>query len=177
MISNKPIIQHIEDFLNYCNVEKGLRNNTQKNYQGYLNKFVEWMEYNKLEALLPHQFTYNQIEGYKLYLSSHIDPKTKLSLKVITQHYYLIALRAFLAYFVAKDIVSLPPGKVTLPRPDKSVKTANFLNSSQIKQLLGAPDIKKSIGLRDRIILSHNMSGGIDILVIPSENKILEFKK
>lgn len=161
MISNKPIVQHIEDFLDYCDVEKGLRNNTQKNYKGYLNKFVEWLKYKKLEGLLPHQLTHSQIEEYRLYLSCNIDPKTGLSLKVVTQHYYLIALRALLGYFIAKDIVSLPPGKIALPRADKSVKIANFINLGQIKHLLGAPDIEKNIGLRDRIILEVLIGSGL----------------
>ena|SRR3989344_700987 len=134
MISNKPIIQHIEDFLDYCD-QQGLRNNTQKNYKEYLKKFVEWLKHKNLDSLLPHQLTLEYILEYKSYISVHQDNRTGKSLQKTTQNYYLIALRAFLAYFIAKDIVSLPPGKITLPKLDKSVKIAKFLNSKQIEEL------------------------------------------
>jgi site-specific recombinase XerD len=41
--SNKPIIKHIPDFLDYCEIEKGLSDNTQKNYSRYLKKFTDWL--------------------------------------------------------------------------------------------------------------------------------------
>ncbi|MDP2741135.1 MAG: phage integrase N-terminal SAM-like domain-containing protein [bacterium] len=159
MITNKSLIQHIPDFLNYCNA-KGLKNNTQENYKNYLKKFVEWIKYKNLEGLLPYQLTLEYTLEYKLYLSLHQDKKSGKSLKKTTQNYYLIALRALLAYFVVKDIVSLPPNKVTLPKPDKSVKTVKFLNLEQVEKLFGALEKKTEIGMRDRLILELLISGG-----------------
>lgn len=169
MISNKPIIQHIKDFLDYCDVEKGLRNNTQKNYENYLKKFVEWLKYKNLESILPHQLSIKHIFEYKSYLSVN-QGKTNKSLQKTTQNYYLIALRAFLAYFVAKDIVSLPPGKVTLPKPDKSVKTVKFLNLEQIKELFNALDKKTEICMRDRLIFELLIFGGFKMRQLVSLN-------
>src|SRR3989344_5302778 len=114
--SDKTIIKHIPDFLDYCEVEKGLRDNTQKNYQRYLNKFVGWLKSEGFEGLLPHQLEADHIWNYRLYLSRRQSPYTGQTLQKSTQNYYLIALRAFLGYFVAKDIVSLPPDKITLPK-------------------------------------------------------------
>ena len=42
--SDKPILKHIPDFLDYCEVEKGLSDKTQENYQRYLQKFISWLE-------------------------------------------------------------------------------------------------------------------------------------
>ncbi len=168
--STKPLKDHINDFLDYCDVEKGLRNNTQKNYKEYLNKFFVWSKNKNLEALLPHQLTPEHIWEYRLYLSRHQDPKTGKSLKKSTQNYYLIALRAFLAFFVAKDILSLPPGKVTLPRADKSVKTIKFLTLEQIEKLLTAVELKSESGLRDRAILEAFFSTGLRIAELVSLN-------
>ena len=168
--SAKPLTQHINDFLDYCDVEKGLRNNTQKNYQEYLNKFFSWLKYKNLEYILPHQLTPEHIWEYRLYLSRYQAPKSGRSLKKTTQNYYLIALRAFLAYFVAKDIVSLPPGKVTLPKPDKSVKAVKFLNLEQIEKLLTAAEPKDDIRLRDRAILEALFSTGLRIAELVALN-------
>jgi site-specific recombinase XerD len=168
--STKPIPQHISDFLDYCEVEKGLRDNTQKNYQRYLNKFVGWLKSRKLDGLLPHQLTPEHIWDYRLYLSRDINPITGHSLTKSTQNYYLIALRAFLGYFVAKDVVSMPPDKISLPKPDKSAKTVKFLNLDQIEKLLTSVDPKDRILTRDRAILEAFFSTGLRIAELVSLN-------
>ena len=67
--SKKPIISHILNFLDYCEVEKGLSYNTQKNYDRYLKKFTFWLKRSKKEKLLPHQLTGNDVWNYRLFLS------------------------------------------------------------------------------------------------------------
>ncbi len=168
--STKPIPKHIPDFLDFCEVQKGLRANTQKNYQRYLHKFVGWLKSKHLEGLLPHQFDSNHIWDYRLYLSRYQNPKTGQTLKKSTQNYYLIALRAFLGYFVAKDIVSLAPDKIELPRGNKSDKTVKFLNLDQIEKLLSAAQPKDAISIRDRAILESLFSTGLRIAELVSLN-------
>jgi len=160
--SDKLIIKHIPDFLDYCEVEKGLANRTQEDYQHYLKKFILWLKNNKKEGLLPHELTPDDIWAYRLYLSRYTNEKGH-SLKKITQNYYLIALRALLGYFTAKDIVSLPADKITLPKDARTEKTVKFLNLEQVEQLLLAPDTKNPIGLRDRAILETLFSTGLRI--------------
>lgn len=161
--SNKPIKDHVLDFLDYCEVEKGLRNNTQKNYLQYLNKFTYWLASRNLSSLLPHQLTTEHIWEYRLYLSRFEDPLRRKTLEKTTQHYYLIALRAFLAYFVAKDIISLPPEKVSLPKGDKRSKAVKFLTIEQIEKLLAVIQPKDRVGIRDRAILETFFSTGLRI--------------
>lgn len=160
--SNKSIIDHIPDFLDYCEIEKGLANKTQENYFRYLKKFVGWLKKKNKSDLLPHQLTTDDIWQYRLYLSRHRDEKGK-SLKRVTQNYYLIALRALLSYFAAKDVVSIPSDKINLPKDVKKEKTVKFLNLEQIKKLLLAPDINNRNGLRDRAILEALFSTGLRI--------------
>ena len=168
--SNKPIISHIPDFLDYCEVEKGLRNNTQKNYQRYLNKFVGWLRFKNLQGTLPHNLTSEHIWEYRLYLSRYQNPKNGNPLKKSTQNYYLIALRAFLGYFVAKDIISIPPDKIALPKGDKSDKTVKFLNLDQIEKLLTTVNPKDDASIRDRAILESLFSTGLRIAELVSLN-------
>jgi site-specific recombinase XerD len=117
--SPKPIINQIPDFLDYCEVQNGLSDNTQENYQRYLQKFVLWLKSKKLDDLKPQELTSDHVWDYRLYLSRHMDPKTGKTLKKATQSYYLIALRALLGFFSAKDIVSLPADKISLPKDIK----------------------------------------------------------
>jgi site-specific recombinase XerD len=160
--SDKPILKHIPDFLDYCEVEKGLSNRTQEDYQHYLKKFALWLKNNKKEDLLPHELTSDDIWAYRLYLSRYQDEKGK-TLKKVTQNYYLIALRALLSYFSARDIVSLPADKITLQKDAGREKTVKFLNLEQIERLLLAPDTKTATGLRDRAILESLFSTGMRV--------------
>ena len=168
--SDKPILKHIPDFLDYCEVEKGLSNRTQEDYQHYLKKFALWLKNNKKENLLPHELTADDIWAYRLYLSRYRDEKGK-TLKKVTQNYYLIALRALLGYFTARDIVSLPADKITLQKDAGRERTVKFLNLEQIERLLLAPDIKTATGLRDRAILESLFSTGLRVAELAALNR------
>ena len=168
--SGKPIAKHIPDFLDYCEVEKGLRNNTQKNYERYLHKFTGWLASQSLEGLLPHQLESDHIWNYRLYLSKGLSPYTGQTLTKSTQNYYLIALRALLGYFVAKDILSLPPDKITLPKGNKSEKTVKFLALEQVEKLLTAAEPKNYTAIRDRTILESFFSTGLRIAELVALN-------
>jgi len=170
MEKNKiPIIKHINDFLDWIDVEKGLSTKTQENYRRFLEKFLVWIKKNNLDGLLPHQLTPGHIWDYRVYLSRHSFTHNNEPLKKTTQNYYLIALRAFLGYFVAKDIVSLPPDKITLSRPDKE-KTVKFLTLEQLNKLFSTPDTSTIQGIRDRAILEAFFSTGMRISELTSLN-------
>ncbi|MFH1841485.1 MAG: tyrosine-type recombinase/integrase [Candidatus Nealsonbacteria bacterium] len=168
--SEKPIIKHIPDFLDYCEVEKGLSSKTQENYNRYLVKFVDWLKNIKKQDLKPHELTSEDIWAYRLYLSRYQDKKGR-PLKKLTQNYYLIALRALLGYFAAKDVVCLPPDKISLPKDAKKEKMVKFLTLEQIEKLLLAPNTGKVQGLRDRAILEAFFSTGLRIAELVSLNK------
>lgn len=168
--SKKPIIQHIPDFLDYCEVEKGLRNNTQQNYFRYLKKFTGWLKFRNLEALLPHQLTPEHVWEYRLYLSRYQSPINGKILEKSTQNYYLIALRALLGYFVAKDVISLPPDKIALPKANRGGKSVKFLTLDQIERLLTSAESTDAAGIRNRAILETFFSTGLRIAELCSLN-------
>jgi len=168
--SDISIIKHIPDFLDYCEVEKGLSDKTQENYKRYLNKFIKWLKSSGKENLKPHDLTSDDVWHYRLFLSRSRD-KNGNSLKKLTQNYYLIALRALLSYFSTRDIVSLPADKISLPKDAKKEKTVKFLNLEQIKKLLEAPNTSTHIGLRDRAILESLFSTGLRIAELVRLNR------
>ncbi|HUW72149.1 MAG TPA: tyrosine-type recombinase/integrase [Candidatus Humimicrobiaceae bacterium] len=167
---DSPIIKHIPDFLDYCEVEKGLSSRTQENYHRYLQKFISWLKGTNKENLLPHQLNSEHIWDYRLYLSRFKGEKGQ-ELKKATQNYYLIALRALLGYFTAKDIESLPADKIELSRASGAEKTVKFLNLEQVEKLLEAADGKKPEDLRDRAILETFFSTGLRIAELVALNR------
>ena len=167
--SKKPIQEHIKDFLDYCEVERGLSSRTQENYSHYLKKFTSWLSSKDRSSLLPHDLSSQYIWDYRLYLSRYQNKGKELS--KLTQNYYLIALRALLGFFVAKDITSLPPDKIALPKGAAKEKSVKFLNLDQIKKLLNAPDTKNPTGLRDKAIIEALFSTGLRIAELVALNK------
>jgi site-specific recombinase XerD len=150
------------DYLDWLELERGLSNKTQENYSRFLKKFFEFLKINHLESLNPHQLTSDHIWKYRLFLSRQYFQKTKKSLKRSTQNYYLIALRSLLTYFTEKDILSLPPEKVKLPK-GKSERVVNFLTLEQVEKLLNTPDTSNVASLRDKAILETLFSTGLRV--------------
>lgn len=162
----KPIIKHFSDFLEYLAVEKGLSQKTQENYHKFLKKFLEFLQFLQKENkqnIKPEDIDEELIWQYKLFLANS-------PLHRSTQNYYLIALRALLAYFSERNIKSLPPDKVKLAR-DKSDKTVRFLSLEQIKRLLEAPNLASKAGLRDRAILESLFSTGLRVSELVALNR------
>ena len=168
--SQKTIIQHIDGFLEYLDIEKGLSNKSQETYGRFLKKFEKYMRMNKMTSLLPHQFTDEHIWKYRVYLSQTFNKNTKEPLKKSTQNYYLIALRNFLNYFADRDIICLPAEKIKLIR-QKGEREIKFLNLEQVEKLLLAPDISDIRGLRDRAILETLFSTGTRVSELSSLDK------
>lgn len=166
----KTIIGSIPDFLDYCEVERGLSDNTQRNYKRYLRKFEVWLKKAGKTGIAPDELTADDVWKYRLFLSRNLDEKGRM-LSKLTQNYYLIALRALLGYFVAKDIESLPPGKVTLPKDAAKEKSVKFLNLEQIKKLLDTPDHSHPVGLRDKAILEALFSTGLRVAELVALNR------
>jgi len=168
--SPKPIIKHIPDFLDYCEIERGLSSKTQENYGRYLKKFTDWLCNTHNENLKPHELTPEDIWNYRLYLARFKDRQTGKILSKLTQNYYLIALRSLLSFFAAKDIISLPADKIQLPK-DAKEKTVKFLTLDQIEKLLLAPNVDNTDGLRDRSILEILFSTGLRIAELTALNR------
>jgi len=167
--STKPIIKHIPDFLAYCEIEKGLSPVSTRNYHNFLKMFVNWLNDGKLSGLKPHELTPDHIWNYRLYLSRRCDSKGQY-IKKTTQNYYLIALRNLVSYFAAKDIISLPADKISLPKLTDKDKKIKFLNFEQVEKLMSMPDLSTPEGLRDRAILEVLFSTGTRVSELTSLN-------
>ncbi|MDP3763590.1 MAG: tyrosine-type recombinase/integrase [bacterium] len=162
--SEKPIKDHVTDFLDWLDIEKGLSSKSQQNYKNFLQRFFLWLPQQNLQDLKPHSLTLDYIRQYRLHLSRN------LSLKKSTQNYYLIALRSLLTYFSEHGIDSLPPDKIQLAR-EKEERQVRFLTLEQLKKLWSAPDISTFHGLRDRAILETFFSTGLRIAELIALNR------
>ena len=170
MQKSKPIIEYLIDYLDFLEIEKGLSSKTQENYSRFLNKFFNWLSDNNLDKLKPKKLNDKHIWKYRLFLSRHLDPRTKTTLKKSTQNYYLIALRSLLDFFVEKKISSLSPTSIKLAK-DKIQREVKFLKLEQLEKLLLSPSLSTTIGLRDRAILETLFSTGLRVAELVALNR------
>lgn len=158
---NKPIKAYISDYIDWIDVEKGLSSTTQENYTRFLKRFTDWLDDNDLSSLKPHELSEDHVWKYRIFLAREAGDSEE-GLKRSTQQYYLIGLRSLLTFFAKRDIQSLPPDKIELPKENKS-KDVRFLTMDQLKRLFHAPDTSTKIGLRDRAILETLFSTGMRV--------------
>jgi len=163
--TNKPIKDLIPDFLEYCEVEKGLSPKTSENYFRFLKKFTEWLKEKNMGELKPHQLNEKIVWDYRIFLSRSRYLPTRDFLKKTTQNYYLIAIRALLNYFSVKDIKSLAPNKINLPKLTDKDKQIKFLTIEQIESLLSSTE-----NPRDRAIMEVLFSTGLRVSELVSLN-------
>ncbi len=163
------IINHIGPFLDYCEIEKGLSNNTQKNYKQYLQLFVDWIKKDRKEGMMPEDLTAEDIWDYRLYLARTYKTPSGTYLGKKSQNYYLIAIRAFLNYLADREVQSLPSSKVKLAK-QKSEENISFLETFDMERILKVPDTTTPNGLRDRTMMELLFSSGMRISELLSLN-------
>lgn len=153
----------IQDFLEYCEIERGHSELTIRNYEHYLGRFYEFLAEGKSRKVTPKNITSDKLRAYRLYLN-RLEGIEGERMKKITQNYHLIAIRAFLKYLAKRDIESLAPEKIELI--DASRKQIGFLDEREIEALLAAPrkfNQKPEIASRDEAILETLFSTGLRV--------------
>jgi site-specific recombinase XerD len=168
--SDKTIKKNLVDFLEWCEIEKGLSSKTQENYANFLKKFIEFLDKSNQSDKKPHELTADDVWNYRIFLSKQKDRTNKRTLQKSTQNYYLIALRSLLTFFASRDIISLPAEKIKLAKEAKE-KSIHFLKLEDLEKLFSAPVVSDLIGLRDRAILETLFSTGLRVAELVSLNK------
>lgn len=152
----------IQDFLEYCEIEKGHSELTIRNYEHYLNRFCDFLQEGKSRSVSPKSITVDKLRSYRLYLNRLSGEDGQM--KKITQNYHLIAVRAFLKYLSKRDIPTLAPEKIELA--DFNRKQISFLEPKEIEELFAAPlkfNQKEAVATRDVAIMETLFSTGLRV--------------
>ena len=158
----QPLRGYLVPFLDYCEIEKGLSNHTQRNYRQYLRTFFLWLEKTHRPDLQPRELTAKHVWDYRLYLARRYKTPSGRYLTKKSQNFYLIALRALLRYLAERDIETLPSTKIKLAK-QKAEEPISFLERHEVEAMLKLPDTAKPEGLRDRAIMETLFSSGMRI--------------
>lgn len=157
----------IDQFLEYLEIEKNCSKLTIRDYRHYLKTFNQWLAIS-LPGKTIGDLDLSIVRKYRVYLANRADEKG-LTLKRITQNYYVIALRSFLRYLIKNDIATLEPSKIDLPKAES--RSLKFLEREQVERLVTATDTSKEEGIRDRTILELLFSTGLRVSELVKLNR------
>ena len=151
------------DYIEHIEVEGGRSAHTAENYTLYLERFVEFTD-----DIMVDKITSEIIRKYRLWLNRYSNNNGD-ELSTITQNYHLIALRGFLGYLSKRDILSLPPEKIELPKISR--RQVTFLHYDEVENMLSSIDTSTESGLRDRAIIELLFSSGLRVSELVNLNR------
>lgn len=151
------------DYIEHLEVEGGRSDKTARNYELYLTRFIEFTD-----DITVDKITTEIIRKYRLWLNRYKNENGEV-LAGITQSYHLIALRGFLGYLSQRDIPTLAPNKIILPKVTR--KQVTFLHYDEIERLVNQIDITTEVGLRDRAIIELLFSSGLRVSELINLNR------
>lgn len=145
----------VTDYIEHLEVEGGRSAKTAENYHLYLDRFIEFSGDIPVDKI-----TNEMVRKYRLWLNRYRNFNND-ELSIITQSYHLIALRGFLTYLSRRDIQTLSPEKIILPKVVR--KQVTFLHYDEVERLLNQIPLTTEAGLRDRAIIELLFSSGLRV--------------
>lgn len=160
METKTQLQKYIVDFLEHCEIEKNQSPKTIENYRHYLERFADFAKEAGISK--PENIKLDTIRQYRLFINRLRDDHGK-SLKLITQNYHVIAIRAFLKYLIRRDIDTLAPDKIELAK--SPAREVSFLSRDELERLFAAlkHEDQEIIRLRDAAIMLVLFSSGVRV--------------
>lgn len=152
------ISSYLRTFLEYIEIEKGRSPLTIRNYDFYLQRFIDWAKDPD-----PAKINLDMIHKFRLYLN-RLENRENGTLRKSTQNYHLIALRSYLRFLQKRDVPCFSPEKIELAK--QGSRDVSFLENQDLDRLLQAPDLSEAqpvIKARDKAILELFFSTGMRV--------------
>src|SRR3989344_6097669 len=150
-------------YLEFCEVEKNLSQNTIKMYHFYLTDFIFWLKrYKEKDSLDILDIDSESIKKYRIDLNRRISSKSQEEYKRSTQKTFMVAIRSFLKYLIVEENLKvLSPDQITLGKAEAGIP--KVLDDVQLKALFSVQDLNRRSGVRDRAILEMLFSTGLRV--------------
>jgi integrase/recombinase XerD len=143
---------HIQEFLHYIRIEKGLAKNTIAAYGHDLRCFVEFARQRSLET---DAITRSDVVDFLASLYHRgLDSRSVAR--------YLVSLRHFFRFCILESYLREDPA-LTIESPKFRQSLPDFLSVEEVDRLLAEPDAATSIGLRDKAMIELLYSTGLRV--------------
>jgi site-specific recombinase XerD len=154
-------------FLEYLEIERGRSVKTIENYDRYLSRFL-----NHTKVSSPGKITEQMVREFRVHLNRQ--PGTSATMKLKTQNYYLIALRAFLKFLRKRDIESLNPERIELAKVGQ--RDLDLISQDELGRLMRVEGTSLT-ALRDRAIMELLFSTGLRVSELCGLNRDLDLSR
>ncbi|WP_274364438.1 site-specific tyrosine recombinase XerD [Paenibacillus thermotolerans] len=145
--------QHLQSFIHYLAVERGLSRNTLEAYERDLTLFIEYLENAGVKSFEESTSAH----------ALHFLSADKLSGKAsATLSRRLVSIKALYRFLVSEKIISVnPTASFASPKPQK--KLPGVMTADDVERLLAAPDARTPAGMRDRAMLELLYASGMRV--------------
>lgn len=136
-------------YFQYLRVEKGVSNETIRNYAYDLKQFFEAIPKDSTDDMLPTDIT----DFVTIQMKNQLSVPTILRRISSTMNFYLFLEREHIINFVVKEF----------DRPRKMKSLPKIISVEEVEDLLNAPDLSKDEGFRDRTMLELMYCSGLRV--------------
>lgn len=151
-ITMNNLQKQIEDYLQFCNMERGLSNNTIVAYRQDLLEFLMFLKSRNITS-----WPTEAIDIEAFLAQQHQENKASSSISRM-----ISSLRKFYQWLARKNIQKLNP-MIEIDAPQKEFRQPVVLVQSEVALLLNQPNLKNSLGLRDRALLETLYATGMKV--------------
>ncbi|SDM79151.1 integrase/recombinase XerD [Fictibacillus solisalsi] len=150
---------HVQDFIHYLIVERGLSKNTVDSYRRDLEQYTLYME--KVESIdAVGKIQRANIVGYLLHLKENGKAATTIARNIAS-------IRSFHQYLLREKISDADPS-VHIETPKTERKLPKVLSMKEVEALLDVPDSHQPFGMRDKAMLELLYATGIRVTELVS---------
>lgn len=144
---------HIRNYQNYLRIERSLSANTISNYSFDLKRLCDYLEQHQISET-PLNITAQTIQGFVYDASREIAPRSQARL--------LSGLKSFFQYLLFEEYRKTNPMDL-MEAPRLGRKLPDTLSLEEIDRLIGAIDLSKEEGERNRSILETLYGCGLRV--------------
>lgn len=143
--------QQLDAFIDHLWLEDGLSKNTLESYRADLTQFAHWLQQQQSDLIVANQAHIQQYLAVKFPLSK---PRSIGRL--------IASMRRFYRYCLRENLIEIDPSlQIESPKLPRSLPKS--LNEQEVEDLLNAPNVNESIGLRDRAMLELLYASGLRV--------------
>lgn len=166
MIYNKNvnrIEKLLQEYFDYLEIERNRSLKTRENYNHYLKRFIDTTKISD-----PEDITEEKVRAFRVALA-------RGEIKKITQSYYVIAIRSFLKYLAKRDIATLAPDKIELPKiAQRQIEIVEYKDLERMLKPEGKGDLRE---LRDLAVLETFFSTGLRVSELCSLDRYIDLER
>ena len=149
------MLETIERFLRYLDVERNASPHTIKSYRDDLESLTSFLEFDDGSVPNARDVTSGDLRQFVSALHDAGYASSSIARR-------LASLRSFYRFAQREGVAERNPAK-PLRNPRKKRKLPHFLNSQDIESLLNAPDSNTAMGVRDIAMLETMYSSGVRV--------------